>query len=112
MGGVSIRVATVADAEAVARYHDRCFHHTFASELGDGSIAAPDPDDTRVQLELRFRPGSGFTTYVADVDGMPVGHVTVSGNHVVHLFVDPDHQRSEGRESRLLRHQQQTTSHH
>ena len=28
---------------------------------------------------------------VADLDGQAIGHTTVSGNELVHLFVDPDH---------------------
>ena len=40
---------------------------------------------------LWLAPGSGFVTMVADDSGTPVGHTTVSGNELVHLYVDPDH---------------------
>lgn len=30
-------------------------------------------------------------TRVAVLDGAPIGHVTVSGHRLVHLFVEPDH---------------------
>ena len=37
-------------------------------------------------------PGSEFETQVAVVGGRPVGHFTVKGNQLVHLFVEPDFQ--------------------
>jgi ribosomal protein S18 acetylase RimI-like enzyme len=89
---IEIRVAVPPDADAVAAYHDRCFRDTYASQLLAGELVAPDPDDTRRQLADRFGSDSEFETRVAVVDGVPVGHFTVSGHHLVHLFVDPDHQ--------------------
>jgi ribosomal protein S18 acetylase RimI-like enzyme len=87
-----IRAATPADADAVADYHHRCFTKTYSSQLLAGELEAPDPADTRQQLHDRFLPESEFETRVAVVDGAPIGHVTVSGHYLIHLFVEPDHQ--------------------
>jgi len=92
MGEIGVRVAAPDDADAVAAYHARCFATTYSARLSAGEFTAPDPDGTRQQLRRWFLPGSGFDTWVAIDDDMPVGHVTVSGNQLVHLFVEPDHQ--------------------
>ena len=92
MGAVEFREATADDADAVADYHQRCFATTFAAQLVAGELSAPEREGTRQQLREWFQPGSGFETLVAVVDGTPVGHVTVSGDQLVHLFVDPAHQ--------------------
>jgi len=87
-----IRTATPADADAVADYHHRCFTTTYSSQLLAGELEAPDPAGTRQQLRDWFRPESEFETRVAVVDGAPIGHSTVSGHQLVHLFVEPGHQ--------------------
>lgn len=87
-----LRAATPADADAVADYHHRCLTTTFSSQLLEGEVEAPDREGTREQLHDWFLPESGFKTLVAVVDGAPIGHVTVSGRQLVHLFVAPDHQ--------------------
>jgi ribosomal protein S18 acetylase RimI-like enzyme len=87
-----VRVATPADADAVADYHLRCFTKTFSAQLLAGEFEAPDRARTRQQLHDWFLPESEFETWVAVVDGAPIGHVTVSGRRLVHLFVEPDHQ--------------------
>ena len=92
MGAFDIRGATPADADAVARYHHRCFTTTYSSQLRAGELEAPDPAGTRQQLHEWFLPGSGFDTLVAVVDGVPIAHVTVTGHQLAHLFVEPDHQ--------------------
>jgi ribosomal protein S18 acetylase RimI-like enzyme len=92
MGTFEIRAATPADADAVADYHRRCFTKTYSSQLLAGELEAPDPAGTRQQLHDWFLPGSEFETRVAVVDGAQIGHVTVSGHQLVHLFVEPDHQ--------------------
>jgi ribosomal protein S18 acetylase RimI-like enzyme len=92
MDAFETRPATPADADAVADYHHRCFLKTYASQLLAGEFGAPDPAGTREQLRDWFLPGSEFETNVAVVDGAPIGHVTVYGHHLVHLFVEPDHQ--------------------
>jgi ribosomal protein S18 acetylase RimI-like enzyme len=37
-------------------------------------------------------PNAEFETQIAVVGGEPIGHVTVSGSALVHLFVEPNHQ--------------------
>ena len=57
--------------------------------------AATTISTTEAELETFLawlRDGSDFVTTVADLDGTAVGHVTINGNELVHLFVDPDHQ--------------------
>jgi hypothetical protein len=88
-----LRAATPADAHAVADYHHRCFTTTYSSQLLAGEFEAPDLVGAREQLRDWFQPGSEFETRVAAVDGAPIGHVTVRGHQLVHLFVEPDHQK-------------------
>jgi GNAT superfamily N-acetyltransferase len=92
MKACEIRAATPADADAVAEYHDRCFRNTYSSQLLAGEFEAPDLAGTRQQLHEWFLSESGLETQVAVLDGAPIGHVTVSGHQLVHLFVEPDHQ--------------------
>lgn len=92
MHAFETRAATPADVDAVAYYHHRCFTKTYASMLLAGEIEAPNPAGIRQQLRNWFLPESEFETQVAVVDGAPIGHVTVSGHHLVHLFVEPNHQ--------------------
>jgi ribosomal protein S18 acetylase RimI-like enzyme len=92
MDAIEIRAATPDDADAVADYHDRCFKDTYSSQLLAGEFEAPDLDGTRQQLAEWFAPGSGLETRLAVVDGEPIGHFTVSGHQLVHLFVEPGHQ--------------------
>ncbi|MGH1493628.1 MAG: GNAT family N-acetyltransferase [Acidimicrobiales bacterium] len=92
MDSIEIRAAIPEDADPVARYHELCFANTFASQLLAGEFEAPDPEGTRQQLQGWFQPGSEFRTWVAVVDGVPIGHFTVRGHQLVHLFVEPDHQ--------------------
>jgi len=92
MDAIEIRAANPDDAEAVEDYHDHCFRNTYSSQLLAGEFEAPDRAGTRQQLHEWFQPGSVFETRVAVVAGRPVGHFTVSGHQLVHLFVEPDHQ--------------------
>jgi ribosomal protein S18 acetylase RimI-like enzyme len=92
MDGFELRAATPADTDAVADYHHPCFTTTYSVQLLTGELEAPDPAGTREQLRDWFQPESEFETPVAVVDGVPIGHVTVNGHHLVHLFVEPNHQ--------------------
>ena len=92
MSAVKIRAAQPADAPDIAAYHRRCFESTYAGHIARGELQIPDIDLVRAQFERWFVPGSEFVTRVADVDGRPVAHVTVSANLLVHLFVDPSRQ--------------------
>ncbi|MGY2130414.1 GNAT family N-acetyltransferase [Blastococcus sp. SYSU DS0617] len=91
MDAVALRTATPADAEAVEDYHHHCFVTTYAGRLPADGFQPPDRAGTREQLRDWFRPGSDCTTRVAVAQGTPIGHVTISGHRLVHLFVDPDH---------------------
>lgn len=101
MGAIEIRSAVPDDAHTVAAYHDRCFRTTYAAQLLAGSLTAPDPDGTRLQLREWFEPGSDFETWVAVVKDVPIGHATIRGHQLVHLFVEPEHQGT-GLGQRLL----------
>jgi ribosomal protein S18 acetylase RimI-like enzyme len=103
MVAYEVRAATPADADAVAAYHHRCFTRTFSSQLLAGDLDAPDRASTGQQLHDWFLPDSEFETWVAVADGAPIGHVTVSGRQLVHLFVDPNHQ-GKGLGRHLLAH--------
>ena len=92
MSEFEIRKAIPADADAVADYHDRCFRNTYSSQMLAGEFEAPDLAGTRQQIHDWFLPESGLESRVAVVDGAPIGHVTVCGHQLVHLFVEPDHQ--------------------
>jgi GNAT superfamily N-acetyltransferase len=95
----TLRPGTVDDAAAIADYHLRASRRSFETLLTSGTYDGARPRVERFTEWLAA--DSGFSTIVADVDGTPVGHVTISGNEVVHLFIDPDHQgRGLGR--RLL----------
>ena len=90
-GGWAFRPVDPSDAETIARYHHRCWLAAFAPLLAPGAVEAMDPWGKLDRLRQWFTPGSGLTTVVADLDGRAIGHTTVSGNELVHLFVDPDH---------------------
>ena len=93
MDAFGTRAATPVDADAVADYHHRCFTKTYSSQLSAGEFAAPDEAGTRRQLHDWFLPESDCETRIAVEDDVPIGHVTVSGHRLVHLFVEPGHQR-------------------
>lgn len=92
MEAIEIRTASLDDAGAVAAYHSRCFENSYSSELLAGELEAPDREGMRQQLQDWFRPESELTTLVAVVDDVPIGHFTVHGPLLVHLFVEPEHQ--------------------
>jgi GNAT superfamily N-acetyltransferase len=100
--GITIRPARPSDAEVVAAYHHRCWLEAFAPLVGPGAVQQLDPSFRLPTFRHWFGDGSDeVTTLVADRDGVAVGHASVAGNEVVHLFVDPDHWGS-GLGSRLL----------
>ena len=92
MDTVEMRVATPDDADAVEDYHDRCFRKTYSAQLLAGEFEAPCREGTKQQLRDWFQPDSEFETRVAVVADTPIGHFTVRGHQLQHLFVDPDHQ--------------------
>ena len=92
MPAVELRTADPVDADAVEDYHHRCFLSTYAAHVAAGTFGPPDRAGTRQQLLDWFSPGSDCETVVAVDGGTPIGHVTVSGHRLVHLFVEPGHQ--------------------
>lgn len=98
---LEIRPARPGDADVVADYHARCFTTTYVAQLRNGEIEQPGQDGMRRQFTDWFRPGSGVDTHVVVVNDVPIAHVTISGRRVVHLFVEPAHQR-QGLGRRLL----------
>ncbi|CAN5126242.1 GNAT family N-acetyltransferase [soil metagenome] len=86
-----MRAAGPSDAVTITEYHHRCWREGFAPLLKPGVVAAIDPWGKLDRWRQWLAPGSGLTTWVADLGDQPVGHTTVSGHELVHLFVDPDH---------------------
>lgn len=91
METIEFRSAKPTDAAVVADYHQRCFEKTYAKQLLSGELKAPSRDGTMQQLHDWFQPGSEFKTQVAIFDGTPIGHFTINGSQLVHLFLEPDH---------------------
>ncbi len=91
---IDTRTATPGDAVAVEAYHARCFERTYAAQLAAGEFRPPDRAGTRAQLRGWFQPGSDVDTQIVERQGAPIAHFSVSGNRLVHLFVDPAHQGS------------------
>ncbi len=76
----------------MADYHQRCWLASFVHLMKSGNATERDSLGRLDRFESFTDPTSDFTTMVADLDGVAIGHTTVSGSEVVHLFVDPDHQ--------------------
>ncbi|MDP9335656.1 MAG: GNAT family N-acetyltransferase [Actinomycetota bacterium] len=79
------------DTDAIAAYHHRCWVIAFSSLLAPGMVDRMDPRGKIDRWRNWLAPKSGFVTAVADLSGTPIGHTTVAGYELVHLFVDPDH---------------------
>ena len=62
----------------------------FSGLLAPGIVEQMDPRGKVERWRAWLAPDSGYATMVADESGTPIGHTTVSGNTLVHLFVDPD----------------------
>lgn len=88
---VTLRPARLDDAETIARYHYRCRIAAFTRLVHPGSADRWDPRGPVDRWRMWLSPDSDFTTTVADFDGTAIGHATVGGAELVHLFVDPDH---------------------
>jgi GNAT superfamily N-acetyltransferase len=86
-----IRPASLDDTNAIAAYHHRCWVIAFSPLLEPGMVDRMDPLGKVDRWRQWLAPESGFVTMVADLSGTPIGHATVSGHELVHLFVDPDH---------------------
>lgn len=89
---VSYRAARAADARAVTEYHQACWVQAFAALLEPGVVDELDPWRMLPVFDLWFdEEQTAVSTTIAEVGGAPVGHATVGGNEVVHLFVHPAH---------------------
>lgn len=89
---VPMRWALPADVEQIASYHHACWLHSFTPLVSPEVMAFIEPRVERWHQWLS--DGSEFATVVAvDDDDQAIGHATVSGNELVHLFIDPDHHR-------------------
>lgn len=86
---IDMRVAVPADAETICRYHHAAWlaglHHLFPA----GALDDSDPLEKLDRWQSWLQPDSDLTTIVVERDGHPVGHTTVRGNELVHLFIDP-----------------------
>ena len=89
--GCTFRPAVPSDAEVVAAYLHRCWLRSFATLLAPGVVESLDPGFRVDVFRSWFAPGSEVRTVVADRGGRAVGHVTVGGAELIHLFVSPDH---------------------
>jgi GNAT superfamily N-acetyltransferase len=113
-GSVRLRPAVVDDAEAIGRYHHRCWVEGFTSFVDADLVAATDAD-ALVALWRERLAGGGVDVVVAvepddrvagpeigPASGRPVAHLWVEGGVITNLFVDPSWwRRGLGRE--LLR---------
>ena len=89
---ITIRPCRPSDAEVVAAYHHRCWVLAFAPLVGEEAVAQLDPWFRLPTFRHWFGDGRDeIVTLIAERDGVAIGHTSVDGNEVVHLFVDPDH---------------------
>jgi ribosomal protein S18 acetylase RimI-like enzyme len=58
----------------------------------DGVLAAADPMAKFERWQTWLDADSEFLTVVAERDGQAVGHTTIRGHELVHLFIDPKYQ--------------------
>ncbi len=79
------------DADCIASHHHRCWLIVHSSLVEPEIVDRMDPRGKIDRWRDWLAPESGFVTMVADESGTPVGHTTVSGHQLVHLFVDPDY---------------------
>ncbi len=88
---ITFRPAVPSDAALIAKYHHRCWQLAFKDLMDPGVVEAMDPWAKFGRWRQWLDPDSEFSTHVADLKGSPVGHTTVAGNELVHLFIDPEH---------------------
>ncbi|NNE75023.1 MAG: GNAT family N-acetyltransferase [Acidimicrobiales bacterium] len=87
-----MRPARLDDAERIADYHHACRLLAFSALFDETIVQQMQPKLERWRSWLA--DGSDFTTVVAvDGDDVPFGHVTVRGNVLAHLFIDPPRHR-------------------
>jgi GNAT superfamily N-acetyltransferase len=85
-----LRPGRLDDADVIADYHHRCWLIAFAPLVDPLVMEAITPRVARWQQWLAV--DSEHDTVVAtDGNDTPIGHCTVLGNDLLHLFIDPDH---------------------
>ncbi len=88
---ITFRPAEPSDAALIAKYHHRCWQLAFKDLVAPGVVEKMDPWAKFNRWRRWLEPDSEFSTHVANLNGNPIGHVTVAGNELVHLFIDPDY---------------------
>lgn len=88
------RFATLDDAERITRYHHAAWlarlHHLFPP----GALIDSEPLEKLDRWTSWLAVDSDIETVVADHNGTAVGHTSVRGEELVHLFIDPSWQGS------------------
>lgn len=88
---ITFRPAASSDGALITKYHHRCWQLAFKDLVTPDVVENFDPWASFNRWRQWLEPDSKFTTDVADVGGKPIGHVTVTGNELIHLFIDPDY---------------------
>ena len=91
---MEMRPARLDDVDAVTDYYFRSWQVNLAHLFPPGaldSLPSTDVAARRATFMNWFGESSSHRTVVV-ADPGPVGHVTVSGDELVHLFIDPDAQ--------------------
>lgn len=93
---MELRTPTIDEAGAVADYYFRAWQSNLAHLFSPGALdQIPEPArvDRVATFERWFAGTDGHRSLVATGnDGDPVGHVTVIGDELLHLFIDPARQ--------------------
>jgi len=89
---IPLRWGRPDDAVRIASYHHACWLQAFAPLVSAEVMEFVKP---RVDVwQSRLAEGSELSTVVAtDEHDQAIGHALVSGNELVHLFIDPEHHR-------------------
>lgn len=90
---VPMRWARADDAERIAEYHHACRLLAFEPLVSAEVFARMAPKTERWNSWLAD-DSEYATVVVVDDDDVPFGHVTVRGNYLAHLFIDPPRHRS------------------
>jgi GNAT superfamily N-acetyltransferase len=107
VGPYVVRLATLDDAEAVARIWHSGWRDGHIGNVPDGLLR--HRDDIR-QYAARARDRVGQTWVAAPPDGEPVGFVVVKGDELEQVYVDRA-ARGTGVAAQLLRHGEEVVRH-
>ena len=107
---MQIRLATLADAEAIAHVHAESWRTAYRGALSDAYLSGPiDAERTQVWRERFAQPPGGQYVAVAQIDGRIAGFVCAYGGDdpqwgtfIDNLHVLPEHKR-HGIGMRLMR---------